>query len=482
MYFGDLYQNTAQRPSTSLNRFPQGRNAFYKYIHDSLAADKPYDQMATELITATGANSFTKGELNWILNGYITGGPQQDITDSMASNVAEAFLGISHMNCLLCHNGRGHLDQLSVWGAQTTRYQAWDFASFLSRTTFSRVNYDPNNRNVYYWSVQDNVNHDYQLGTTNGNRPARAITAPCVANKPCYVPPVYIFNGASPKGGENYRVALARLVTSDLQFSRAIVNYMWAQFFGRGIVDPPDQFDPMRLDPDNPPDAPWTLQPSNPRLLNAMAQRFVDTGYDLKTLMRDIANSQAYQLASEYNGQWDVAWEPLFARKFVRRLWAEELHDAVVQSSGVMPTYKVAGFSDSGFPTLSFAMQLPDTVNMPGGTMNAFLDNFFRGNRDDQPRRTDGSILQTLGLMNDNFIMTRIDPGGNNANQLLAQNLRKPNDQLINALYLGVLSRYPGDDEMKQAQSIMQKSASQAAGGTSLLWALYNKVDFIFNY
>jgi hypothetical protein len=213
-----------------------------------------------------------------------------------------------------------------------------------------------------------------------------------------------------------------------------------------------------------------------------MAQRFVDTGYDLKTLMRDITNSQAYQLASEYNGQWNVAWEPLFARKFVRRLWGEELHDAVVQSSGVMPAYKVAGFSDSGFPILSFAIQLPDTVNMPGGTMNAFLDSFFRGNRDDQPRRTDGSILQTLGLMNDNFIMTRIDPGGNNANQLLAQNLRKPNDQLINALYLGVLSRYPSDDEMKQAQSIMQKAASQAAGGTNLLWALYNKVDFTFNY
>ena len=87
------------------------------------------------------------------------------------------------------------------------------------------------------------------------------------------------------------------------------MNYIWAQFFGRGIVDPPDQFDPARLDPDNPPDAPWTLQPSNPRLLNAMAQRFVDTGYDLKMLMRDVANSQAYQLASEYNGQWNPDWE-----------------------------------------------------------------------------------------------------------------------------------------------------------------------------
>src|SRR5262249_1096591 len=154
--------------------------------------------------------------------------------------------------------------------------------------------------------------------------------------------------------------------------------------FGRGIVDPPDQFDPVRLDPDNPPPDPWALQPSNPRLLNALAQRFVDSGYDLKGLMRDITNSNAYKLASEYNGQWDVSWEPLFARKFVRRLWGEEIHDAVIQSSGVMPSYKVTGFSDQGFGNVTFVMQLPDTVNQPGGTMTTLLDNFMRGNRDDQ--------------------------------------------------------------------------------------------------
>jgi hypothetical protein len=438
--------------------------------------------MATEIITAKGSNTYSQGEMNWILNGYITGGPQQDITDSMSSNVSATFLGISHMNCLLCHNGRGHLDQLSLWGSQTTRYQAWQFASFLSHTTFSTVRYDPNNRNVYYWSVQDNVTHDYQLGTTTGNRPARLITAPCVSNKPCYVPPVYIFNEATPDANSPYRPSLAQMITSDPQFSRAIVNYMWAQFFGRGIVDPPDQFDPMRLDPDNPPPDPWTLQPSNARLLNSLASQFASNGFDLKWLMRQISNSQAYQLASEYNGQWNVAWEPLFARKFVRRLWGEEVHDAVAQSSGLMPSYKITGFTDQGFPAVGFAMQLPDVVNMPGGTTTAFLDNFLRGNRDDQPRRTDGSIPQALGLMNDNFMMTRIDPGGANANQLLAQNITKPVDQMINALYLGVLSRYPTDTEMQNATAAIAAAGSRASGSVNLLWSLYNKVDFVFNY
>ena len=482
LYFGDLYQNTVQRRSTALNRFPQGRNAFYKWIRDSLVENKPYDRIATEMITATGDNSFTQGELNWILNGYITGGPQQDTVDSMASNVSEVFLGISHMNCLLCHNGRGHLDQLSLWGSYTTRYQAWDFASFLSRTSFRRVNYDPNNRNNYYWSVLDNVNHDYQLGTTNGNRPARTITAPCVAGRTCYVPPIYIFTNARPNPGENYRTALSRMITSDPQFSRAIVNYLWAQFFGRGIVDPPNQFDPDRLDPDRPPDAPWSLQPSNARLLNALAQRFAENKFDLKNLMREITNSNAYQLSSEYKGEWNVAWEPLFARKFVRRLWGEEIHDAVVQSSGVLPTYNIRGFSDQGFPTLSFALQLPDTVNVPGGAATTFLDHFMRGNRDDQLRRGDGSILQALSLMNDSFMMSRINATGAQANQLLAQNLSKSNSELTRALYLGVLSRYPNDAELAAAEGAIAGATSRAAGASSLLWSLYNSVGFIFNY
>jgi len=327
MYFGDMYQNSgSNKASTSLNRFPQGRNAFYQWIHDSLTANKPYNQMASELITATADNTYTNGPSNWMLNGYITGGPNQDIMDQATSFVFDTFLGMTHVNCLLCHNGRGHLDQLSLWGSNTTRYQAWQLASYLSRTKLTRIPVDPSNNNIYYWSVQDNTpgfTLDYTLNTTTGNRPARVAPTGCKSGQPCYyVPPQYIFSGDTPKAGENYRVALSRDVTGDFQFARASVNYMWAQFFGRGIVDPPDTFDPARLDPDNPPPAPWTLQPTNAKLLNALAQHFVASGFDLKALQREIANSDTYQLSSRYNGTWDDAWEPYFARKFVRRLWA----------------------------------------------------------------------------------------------------------------------------------------------------------------
>jgi hypothetical protein len=223
------------------------------------------------------------------------------------------------------------------------------------------------------------------------------------------------------------------------------------------------------------------LQPSNARLLNALAQRFIDGGYSLKALMREIAVSDAYQLSSAYDGQWDPTWEPLFARKFVRRLWAEEIHDALVDSSGLVPQYKVTGFSDLGYPVVSYAMQLPDTVNMPGGSVTTFLDSFLRGNRDDSDRKPDGSVLQALNLMNDTLVMARTTATGTAASPLLAQNLAKSDEELVNTLFLAILSRYPTDAEKTSALAALQ-SGNRTQAARSLTWALYNKVDFVFNY
>jgi hypothetical protein len=485
MYFGDLYQNTQTKASSGLNRFPQGRNALYHWIYASLAANKPYDQMATELIGAATTNTYEDGAGNWILNGYITGGPTQDVMDQSTSFVFDTFLGITHVNCLLCHNGRGHLDQLSLWGTQTTRYQAWQLASFLSRTGFSRTPVTPGTNNPYYWNVADNPRAtDYALNTTTGNRPARVAPAGCKSGQPCYyVPPKYIFNGDSPAPGENYRAALARNVTNDFQFARATVNYIWAQFFSRGIVDPPNTFDPARLDPDNPPPSPWTLQPTNAALLNALATHFVESGYNLRALMREIATSDTYQLSSRYNGNWNPEWEPYFARKFVRRLWGEEVHDAIVQSSGTLPSYNQTGFSEQGYGKLTYAMQLPDITGPTGdGNATSLLDNFLRGNRDDQPRKQDGSILQALSLMNNNFVIQRSHATGSNASQLVAQNLTKSNNELVQTLYLSILSRMPTSAELAKTSAIPSGGAARTTAVQDLVWSLYNKVDFIFNY
>jgi hypothetical protein len=489
MYFGDLYQNNAS--NTQIQRKAEGRNAFYKWIHDSLAANKPYNTMASELIAAQGTNSFDQanGQINYLIGGVVTGGPTQDIFDQQTTNVADQLLGIAHVNCLLCHNGRGHLDSLSLWGGQTTRTQAEQLSAFMSHTWPRTVKIvdpnNPNNNNLYYWKL-DKYTTDYNLNTTTGNRPARQ---PVGTMKT--LTPAYLFNGGgTTAAGEDYRTALARYVTNDPQFARAAVNYIWAQLFQKGIVDPPDQFDPARQDPANPPPAPWTLQPSNAYLLNALANHFIASGYDLQALMREIANSETYQLSGTYNGTWDPSYEPYFARKFVRRLWPEELHDAIAQATNVVPSYNVGGFSaDSttptvispGFGKVSYAMQLPDVVNMPdgGNVVSQFLDTFLRGDRDTNPRKEEGSILQTLYLMNDNFIESRVK--ATIAGGPIARNLGLALPQFVDTLYLTVLSRHPTSDELNAGIQLLQ-SGNRGTSSEDLLWTLFNKVDFIFNY
>ena len=477
MYFGDFFQNNSR--NTQIIRFPQGVMAFNSYLHDSLSSNKPYDQMAREIISNQGQNSYTQGELNWLVGGVVTGGPVQDNYDQQTADIATTFLGIAHVNCLLCHNGRGHLDTLSLWAVQTTRQQAWGLSSFLSHTATPRNTVA---QNVYYWSVLDNGRVDYPLNTSTGNRPSRQPVGNLKS-----IAPAYLWGGQSAASGQSYRASLAQYVTSDFQFARAAVNYMWAQFFGIGLVDPPNQFDPARLDPDNPPEGPWPadpsqpwpLQASNPRLLNALAQDFVASKFDLKALMREIANSRAYQLSSRYNGTWNPAWANLFARKMVRRLWAEEIHDAITQSAGMVPSY-----TDRNYGALSLALQFPEPFNTPdnGGPVNNFLNAFLRGNRDDQPRSQDGSISQTLDLMNDNFVMSRVQMAKATQSSLLAKVAPMANDQVVNALFLNVLSRYPTNTEMTASVGHLGNAPTRNQEIENLLWSLYNKVDFIFNY
>ena len=484
MFFSDLFENTQN--NNQVNRFAEGRDAFYKYLKESLAANKRYNVIATELISAAGGNSYEDGKLGFVLGGFVTGGPRtgQDIFDQLAANTSEKFLGIAHENCVLCHDGRGHLDPLSVWGRRETRLKSWQLAAFFSRTNHRRVVVNPP-ANPYYYAIEDNTTFrvDYPLNTLTGNRPERQPLG-SIRN----VSPEYPFaNGGKPNPGENYRVALARLLTADIQFSRAAVNYIWKQFFVRGIVEPANQFDLMRLDPDNPPAEPWTIQPTNPALLNALAKDFADNGYNLKDLMRKIATSDAYQLSSRYEGTWKPEYEKLFARKFVRRLWGEEVMDTIVQTSNIANTQLNVPSLGGRLP---WAMQLPDTFRIPAEPLGSFLDSFLRGNRIEEERRLDGSVLQALNLMNDAFVHSRTRASGAGdaaslARQLLTKYTATSNNLLVNEMFLTVLNRPATEEELLIATAAFARAttvATRQAQAEDLLWALYNKVDFVYNY
>ena len=127
MFFGGLLRNFSN-PGFIPARGENSRDAFYQWIQNSLRTGKPYNQWVTELLTATGENSTMQGDLNW-LTGTLTFaslrvGVLQETYDQQALFAADNFLGLKHMDCILCHNGRGHLDDISLWGRNARRSEA----------------------------------------------------------------------------------------------------------------------------------------------------------------------------------------------------------------------------------------------------------------------------------------------------------------------------------------------------------------------
>jgi hypothetical protein len=394
------------------------------------------------------------------------------------------FMGINAADCLFCHDGPRHLDQLNLWGAKQTRRNMWGLSAYFTRARMQRqlITQTPQ---VFKFIVTDVTTGDYNLNTTTGNRTARQ-----PINGVRVITPSYPFQsgsgpfltGSGVSSGETYRTSIARQITGDLQFSRAAVNYIWEKFMVEAFVTPSNGFDLARLDPNVPPPAPWTLQPTNPQLLDQLARWFQLNRYDLRALMSLITKSSAYQLSAAYPGTWDIAYVPYYARKYVRRLDAEEIHDAIAKATGILGNYTLAGPNSGDLPNVQWAMQLPDTRGPQSNfAVTQFLNAFGRGDRDTNPRRFDGSVLQGLNMMNNAFVMTRIhqNNAGSRVQTLLAQSTDA--QTIIRQLFLNTLSRPPRSDEIAALTPMFQQQGNRAAA-ESLQWMLLNKLDFIFNY
>jgi len=356
----------------------------------------------------------------------------------------------------------------------------WGLSAYFSRARMQRqvVSTTPQ---VAKYIVTEAATGEYQLNTTTGNRSARQ-----PMNRVSAIPPGNPFppslgtsGGGGIANGENRRQAIARQITADIQFSRAAVNYIWEKFMVEAFVSPSNAFDLARLDPNNPPPEPWTLQPTNPELLDALAGWFQRNGYDLRALMALIAKSNAYQLSAVYPGAWDVSYVPYYARKYVRRLDAEEIHDAVQKATGIIGNYTLTG---SNMPPVQWAMQFPDTREpRSNGAVAAFLNAFGRGDRDTTFRRSDGSVLQVLNMLNNALVETRIHQNnqGSRVQALLSQN--SDAQTIIRQLFLNTLSRPPSSGELGLFTPMFQQQGNRVAA-ESLQWVLLNKMDFLFNY
>ncbi len=418
--WADILQNRGAGYSTSKQR--TGTMLFSGWIRDSLANNKPYDQFVTEIITASGSQYENPPAL-W----YRTVRKSPEYVES----VAQAFMGI-RIQCAQCHHH------------PTERWSQADY--FGLAANFARV------------------------GRKGGFADAEVPTDEIIFLKPggsVLHPRTGVALMPRPLGGSAFsltseddpRVSLARWLTSreNPYFARTMANRMWAHFLGRGIVHPID-------------DSRSTNPPSNPELLDALAQDFAQNGFSLKRLIRSITLSHAYQLDSAPHAG-NTGDSQSFSRFYPRRLTAEVLLDGISQLLEV-PT------SFPGVPAGTRAIDLPDE-----NVAAHFLDVFGRPARMSacECERVDSPALtQALELVNSVEIQRKLTAKPSYSQRLAESD--KSHADLATEMFVRVLARPPRAEELKAATEYFASEPDKAEACRSLLWSLLATNEFLFNH
>ena len=462
-FFGEIFRNGTAHLGT-------GRNVFHDYLYDALLLNIPYNHLVTELITAKARSNWQDGPSNFLVRDHVDGVfdfegvNNEDTYDEMAITTARLFLGVD-LECVSCHDGAHHLEKINLGLSKVKRTSLWRQASFFSKT---RV-YRPYSISQEFALVEDGKGYDLK---------SKSVVR--MERQDAEVFPEFLLTGEKPQPNENWRAAYARMLTSHPQFARATVNLIWAELMGIGIVDPPLEFDLARQDPQSPPPAPWTVQPTHPELLEALAKDFTAHNYDLRHLIRVIVTSSTYQLSSKFKGEWKEEYAPFFARRFVKRLSAEEICDAIQQATGVFSQIPIAGTTLK----VQRVMETRSPEDLAGTELQpmlSLLTSFGQNNRDKGDKDRNSSMVQASILMNSKFVKDRVRVTENSRmGKLLNSNPPLSNDEIVDEMFLAFLSRMPDRQEKKIAATALEKYHSQ--GLEDLAWSLVNRPDFLFYY
>ncbi len=401
--------------------------SFDNWLRKQLLEDRTYDQWASELLTASLADQ------RQMYNIYNQGGQptpmafyqiKENKPENIAASVARVFLGV-RIECAQCHNHPF---------AQWKREDFWSMAAFFKGT-------DNTARGGVEGFLQDLFTFpEIVIPDTKKVVQARFI------------------DGSQPrfKGKVSFRQTLADWITSpnNPYFAKATVNRLWAQLFGRGLVDPVDDFD----DEHNP--------PSHPELLNDLAEAFAKHEYDLKFIISAMTASRAYQLTSRQSHA-SQAEPRLFARAAVRGLTGEQLYDSVATATGYRdPNRQINPFVIGG--------------NSPRGE---FLEKFKAGAENPSDRQT--SIVQALTLMNGQLTT---EATSINRSETLSAVLDFPlfgTAERIEAIYLAALTRVPTAKELERFVKYVDDGGPRKSSREALadvFWALLNSSEFIVNH
>jgi Protein of unknown function (DUF1553)/Protein of unknown function (DUF1549)/Bacterial Ig-like domain (group 2) len=396
--------------------------SYYNWIRDSVAANKPWDRMAREIVTASG-NTLANGAANY----YVLHKDPIDVSE----NVAMTFMGFS-ITCARCHN-----HPLEKW----TQKDYYRMANLFSRIAVK--NGSERGDLIVYPARTGDINHP-RLNAPLAPRPLDGPELPLDAAK------------------DRREFFADWLVAPENPFfARSLVNRVWRNFMGRGLVEAVDDIRDA-----NP--------PSNPALFTALTRDFVSHGFDVKHLVRTIMTSSTYQSTSvptPTNGA-DLKYHSHYIAK---RLPAEVLFDALGQVTGVREEFP-------GFPGRR-ALQLPDAA-----VDSYFLNAFGRPPRitaAHSERQEEPSITQALHVINGDTINRKLRDDRSIVGRLLATNA--DNASAIEQLYLLALSRPPTDEERgRLMQAMGNGDAGDPASRRQVLedvaWAILTGREFLFNH
>ena len=394
--------------------------SYYSWIRNHVEAETPWDVMVRELVTATGSNLENGASNYFVLH--------QDPLD-LAETTTVAFLGLN-INCARCHN-----HPLEKW----TNDQYYAMANLYARV---RVKQDRSGASSTVFA--DATGDLVQPLTGKPQRPTPLDGTPLELND-----------------AADRRIHMARWLTApeNPYFARAITNRVWANFFGRGLVDPVDD---LRL----------TNPPSNPELLDAAARHLVDDKFNLKSLRRVSLRSAAYQRSSLPLNE-NKLDDRFYSRYYPKRMMAEVLLDAVSAVTGEPTQF-------TGFPAGWRSLQLPSS-----SASSYFLTTFGRPERlvtcacerNDQP-----TMVQVLHISNGATLNGKLAAKDNLLSKRLAE--KRSDDDLLNDLYLRALCRMPTDAERKRIVQELAATppAEKRQAWEDVYWSVLSSKEFLFNH
>jgi hypothetical protein len=406
--------------------------AFYQYLRRSVADNKPWDQLAREVLTARGS-TVEQGAANYFVL-------HKDVAD-LTESTSVTFLGMS-VTCCRCHN-----HPLEKW----TQDQYWSFANLFSRVAIK------NGDRAGELIVQS-------LPKGDALHPRRGVA----------MPPTPLDGHQLPSDSAvDRRQYFANWLTAkdNPYFAKALVNRVWRSLMGRGLVEAED-------------DLRQTNPATNEELFSALADDFIGHHYDVKHLIRTILNSSAYQRSSQLLPA-NVADDRFYSHYLVRRLPAEVILDAYSQISGV-PTSFAIYFDDKPvfqFPTGTLSLQLPDVR-----IASAFLDSFGRPERVQTcscERQQDSSVSQALHLNNGQTLNDKLRAKESRVSRWVQEKI--PDQQAIRKLFMLALSREPTSTESQKFLGLMidataDKNMTRSQVLEDLFWAVLASREFVFNH